>query len=288
MRTFVSYARKDRDFVSKLCREFINNNIAYWHDEAEITAGNILTPKIKDAIEESTHFILIMSKSYFESEWCLRELDYVLNKQKEENREIIIPILVENCDIDDRIKDIRFIDACLGFEEAWETILKEVTRFSNHKFGRKYDSNYIIDFGLDWGVKKERPGELEKYYLEIDAVSIDKNRDYSVITKIVFEGNEAATNKYKQYIHRKIDYLMKDIIIEMMSEQVLGTPNQFKMLLDDGFAKRQKFGIRDRNNDINFEGLLYCRRMGPDPGNDIIFNYGNIFIGIKESCISSL
>lgn len=76
---------------------------------------------------------------------------------------------------------------------------------------------------------------------------------------------------------------MKDILVEMMFEQVIKNPNEYKIVLDDGFAKRQKFGIRDMKNSMSFEGQIYCRRMGQDPGKDILFNYGNIFVGIREN-----
>ena len=101
---------------------------------------------------------------------------------------------------------LQYIDASMGFEGAWKAILGEVSRFSNDNFGRKYDSNYIIDYGLDWELKKECPEDLERYFLEIDAVSVDRNRNYSIITKIVIDGNEAVTNKFKEYLHNSVCY----------------------------------------------------------------------------------
>lgn len=111
MRIFISYARNDTDknFAVNLCGGFIKENIAYWFDEGEISAGASLPQSIKDAIDGATHFIPIMTQDYFESEWCLKELKYAHDKQKEEKREVIIPILAKPCKIEGDLKDIIYI-----------------------------------------------------------------------------------------------------------------------------------------------------------------------------------
>ena len=92
---FISYAHEDHEMRDKLITHLgalKYKNICYWFD-GNIEAGNRWNDEIKEAINKSQVFILMVSKYFLNSE-------YIRNKEIPgiiEQNSLIIPILLDNC-----------------------------------------------------------------------------------------------------------------------------------------------------------------------------------------------
>ncbi|XP_071703724.1 disease resistance protein Roq1-like [Rutidosis leptorrhynchoides] len=84
---FVSYRGEDvrKSFMDHLFKDFEQKGIHAFRDYENLPRGQEISSQLYKAIEESRILIVIFSKGYASSSWCLRELVSILNCKKMEN-----------------------------------------------------------------------------------------------------------------------------------------------------------------------------------------------------------
>ncbi|KAL5845738.1 hypothetical protein ACOSQ3_009262 [Xanthoceras sorbifolium] len=89
---FVSFRGEDiRDsFKSHFCEDLSRKKIDFFVDD-KLNRGYEIWPALSKAIEDSRISVVIFSKEYASSKWCLREL-VKIHECKETNRQIVIPV----------------------------------------------------------------------------------------------------------------------------------------------------------------------------------------------------
>ncbi|GJY66110.1 NB-ARC domains-containing protein, partial [Tanacetum coccineum] len=77
---FVSFRGEDirKSFMDHLFNDFKQKGIHAFRDDRELPKGEEISPHLYKAIEESRFLIVIFSKNYASSTWCLRELVKIL------------------------------------------------------------------------------------------------------------------------------------------------------------------------------------------------------------------
>jgi len=93
---FLSHSHKDKPFTRKLAADLRANGHTVWIDEAEIKIGDSLISKIRDGIDEVDYVAAILSKSSIDSEWVKKELELASNRELEEKKVIVLPILIDD------------------------------------------------------------------------------------------------------------------------------------------------------------------------------------------------
>jgi len=90
---FLSFRGKDtRDnFTSHLYAALRRKQIMTYIDEVSLERGDKIHLALPEAIQKSEIAIIIFSKDYASSSWCLRELEHIL-KCHAEKKKMIIPI----------------------------------------------------------------------------------------------------------------------------------------------------------------------------------------------------
>ena len=86
---FVSYCHRNKLIVHRIADELQNLNYKLWIDR-DLHAGNKLYTEIEKGMQESNLVICFISKSYCESEDCVKELSFAHEKRKN-----ILPIMLE-------------------------------------------------------------------------------------------------------------------------------------------------------------------------------------------------
>ncbi|XP_062080136.1 TMV resistance protein N-like [Humulus lupulus] len=88
---FISFNGEIRNnFFSHLCRAFNNIGIKIFFDD-KIDRGEEISKALFDAIDQSKFCLIIFSKNYACSSWCLDELVYILEK-KQKKELIVLPV----------------------------------------------------------------------------------------------------------------------------------------------------------------------------------------------------
>ena len=83
---FLSFRGADTrlDFTDHLYSALIQEGIHTFRDANEIDSGEEIGPECLQGIEKSRFSIVILSKGYASSPWCLDELVHILRCRKEE------------------------------------------------------------------------------------------------------------------------------------------------------------------------------------------------------------
>lgn len=105
VKVFISHSSKDKRFVRKLKNDLEENGISTWIDEDEIDAGDSLLDKLEDGLEESTHFIIVLSQNSVKSQWVRHELENAIKGNHK-----IIPIKYKECNIPIELEGLLYID----------------------------------------------------------------------------------------------------------------------------------------------------------------------------------
>ncbi len=87
---FVSYSRRDGEFVHTLAAELESRGKSVWIDTQGIGDGEVFPDAIRHAIEQSDAFVFVITPESVASRYCESEVEYALELQKR-----VVPVLRE-------------------------------------------------------------------------------------------------------------------------------------------------------------------------------------------------
>ena len=96
IRLFYSYSHKDkgaRDTLDRSLRVFEEQGLIRSWIDRHITAGSKWSGAIRENLEASDLIVLMISKNFVESEWCINEMQYALERQRSGDARVV-PIIV--------------------------------------------------------------------------------------------------------------------------------------------------------------------------------------------------
>lgn len=280
---FISYSHKDKNFVDKLALTLIDKRIKVFVDRWEMKLGDSITEKVQNAISEASHLIIVLSKNSVKSDWCKREITTALMLELERKRVVLLPILLEDCEIPLFLRDKFYADFRDNFDDGLTTVLQSFSMMNNEETGRERSINEpetFSDYAVNWGIRGER------FELNIDVVeySIEEEKPFTVLINIIFTGNKNATQRFiKQQVDGYND-LMKNTIIMLCAENNFKNQNAY-LFGSEPFETTLELG--DKKNKVNFIGHVKVKRLGPSDGKNKIYYYGRIFERIWEDEIRS-
>jgi len=93
---FVSFRGEDtrNNFTNFLFGELRRKGIVAFNDNQDLKKAESIAPELLQAIQASRLFIVVFSKNYASSTWCLRELAQILNCVQTSQR-TVIPIFYD-------------------------------------------------------------------------------------------------------------------------------------------------------------------------------------------------
>lgn len=98
LKVFVSYSHVDLEFVHRLRCDLEAHHVNVWQDERELRVGDSVMRRIRDGIDSSDYFVLVMSEASLKSEWVQRELDVAMTHEIETATRKVLPVLIGNVD----------------------------------------------------------------------------------------------------------------------------------------------------------------------------------------------
>jgi hypothetical protein len=93
---FLSHAHGDKPFARRLAADLRNAGHSVWIDEGEINIGDSLVTKIRDGLDQVDYVCAIISKTSVESAWVEKELEIASNREIDERRVVVLPLLVDD------------------------------------------------------------------------------------------------------------------------------------------------------------------------------------------------
>ncbi|KAM0010765.1 putative TIR domain-containing protein [Helianthus debilis subsp. tardiflorus] len=132
---FLSFRGADtrNGFTDHLYNTLLDARINTFLDDEEIETGEPLKPELESAIKSSRSSIIVLSKNYASSTWCLDELVLILEQQRSFNQ-IVIPIFYDVEPTDVRKQQSSFGEAMSKHKERMEA---ETNAEKRSEWGRK-------------------------------------------------------------------------------------------------------------------------------------------------------
>ncbi|MCK6538541.1 MAG: TIR domain-containing protein [Anaerolineales bacterium] len=108
-KVFISYSRKDIDFVRKLAGDLETAGYDVWWDITDLQGGDDWVNTIPQAISSSQYVIVVLTPTSIESEWVRKEYTQALSLRKK-----IIPLMLVPCSVPFALNTINFVNFAEG------------------------------------------------------------------------------------------------------------------------------------------------------------------------------
>ncbi|XP_028965619.2 disease resistance-like protein DSC1 [Malus domestica] len=163
---FISFRGEDTrlTFTSHLHKALERKKIETYIDY-RLNKGDEIGPALLEAIEKSRLSVIIFSKNYASSTWCLKELVHILKCKKKD--QMVVPIFYDISPSDVRKQKGSYADAFAQLENredskdkviGWKAALAEATGLSGFDFSNKKgtDAGFIEEVVEDISTKLKR------------------------------------------------------------------------------------------------------------------------------------
>ncbi|XP_042517330.1 disease resistance protein RPS2-like isoform X2 [Macadamia integrifolia] len=174
---FLSFRGEDtrHNFTSDLYDALVKEGVKTFKDDEKLRRGDLISEALEKAIQESRISIIIFSRNYANSRWCLQELTLIMERWEKHGQKVF-PIFLEGVDpLDVQNQKGSFgepvgeLEKRFGLEkgERWRSALRSAAQLSGWSF---------TDFG-----------DEEKLIQKIVRDIIQYNRKKNLLTNPVIE-----------------------------------------------------------------------------------------------------
>ncbi|XP_039166701.1 TMV resistance protein N-like [Eucalyptus grandis] len=172
-------------FTDCLYHSLIDAGIFVFRDDEELRVGDRIDESLQQAIDNSSIYIPIFSRTYASSQWCLRELIQIMaNTSRSEGNKKILPIFFDVEPDDIKLKTPLYNDAMLKLERE--------KNLSNEEVKEWRKALMEVDAIKGWEVKKyPGQGKLIKLVVE-EVVKMLKTKHKPVTEKLVRDDDQVA------------------------------------------------------------------------------------------------
>jgi hypothetical protein len=266
---FVSYSHKDAEFADKLAADLVMLRHNVWVDRWELSVGDSLIDKIQSALVSAGGILIILSKNSVASEWCRKELNSGLIRELEQKQVIVLPCVIEDCDIPLFLRDKMYADFRSGYGQALRQIDGALLKVTNRQQGRIESPNFHTDWAYDW--KQGKNSKL--WYFDWHFVDHGAELPYCILTLCQIACNDKAGANF-QSLNRldRLKYIANtfSLVVKTVVEK------RFKIVLSDAFEKSTEFPMVGRGNE-HWLLEISSRRMGIDNGKDTLVHIDQTF-----------
>lgn len=123
---FLSHSHSDKKIARQLAADLRAAGHNVWIDEAEINIGDSLIEKIRDGLDQVDFVAALISAASANSEWVKKELDIASNREIDEKRVIVLPLMIDNVDLPGFLRGKYYGDftAPEKYEESLQLLLR--------------------------------------------------------------------------------------------------------------------------------------------------------------------
>ncbi|KAK7266100.1 hypothetical protein RIF29_18740 [Crotalaria pallida] len=147
---FISFRGQDvrRSLLSHLKRELGCRRIDFYVDDVKLDRGDEISSSLLKAIEGSQISLIIFSKDYASSKWCLEELAKIIECM-ERNNQIVLPVFYNVSPSDVRHQrgeygialadhEEKYKDRTVNDVQKWRDALKKAAQLSGFDYPTQF------------------------------------------------------------------------------------------------------------------------------------------------------
>ncbi len=258
-KVFFSYAREDVEQVNRAKSAFEDAGHEVWLDK-DIPIGVPLPQAIEIAIRSCDYFALFLSFNSKRSTWVNKEKSAYFLKDIENNEDTILPLKIDNVNLDDFgvfIKLLNICDLCSDFDVGVRAALDRITPILSKKRYSQEDYNRLL-YAIDLSIIAGNTSMM--YYNNCFKANVVLDDRKNAAT----QADKAAENKITPLVKIKYE---DDVVITEESDK----ENPYGKIMKDGYT----WVVDPLDGTINFTNRveLFCTAIG-------ILKDGEPFIGV--------
>lgn len=267
MAIFISYSHSDAKFVDVLAANLIKAKHNVWVDRWELNVGDSLTARIQDALTGADAILVVLSKASVQSEWCKRELTAGLVRELEERRTLVLPCVVDDCEIPLFLKDKLHADFGRDPDRAFAAVDKALAKFTNAAQGRVETPDFFTDWSLDWADPDEHG-----WCFRWTFVDHGPKVSYVVLSECMAYGDDEANRAWTAIVDTaEREPFVREVLRSAVNEF---KHNPLKEPIQDSLPKYVAWKVTGPNGE-RFTFMCSYRRMGEDTGMDTVLHVDN-------------
>ena len=268
MSIFISYSHDDGSFVDQLVENLLVERHSVWLDRWELTLGDSLVEKIQSALAKASAVLVVLSKRSIESNWCKQELEAAFSRQFTENQNIILPCVIDDCEVPLFLRGKLYADFHRNPDGALELVRRSLAKLVNTQQSRLERPEFFSDWSVDFKTYEGRA--------VFDWCFVDHNSTwpYVVVTRCMFQGDRELTTRYSAAFASKCaETLVGECMQEFLNEN---SPEQLDIRISDPIEKIRTFQIVfSAGGSANV--IVAVRRLGEDNGMDTVMRCHKAF-----------
>jgi hypothetical protein len=269
MPIFISYSHKDKRFVDKLAMQLVSRNVNVWLDRWELAVGDSIVDRVQEAVDGSSALLVILSKASTGSEWCKKELSAGLLRELEEKRVVVMPVMLEECDVPVFARGKMFADFRTNFDDGLRSVTEGIAKVTNSAMARSKEPEFNTDWSIDWSV---RGGDLS---MVLTYLQLPSNYPYSCLTIVELMGNKTASKIFNAIsLEKHSDFAKLHVIQQIVS--FFDEFGDLKALISDEKAKLQKLEVKGSTPREGYAVRIMTRRLGEDTGRDVLIHVSSL------------
>jgi len=201
--------------------------------------------------------------------WCNKEINAGFLKELEEKRVVVLPVLLEDCEIPIFARGKLYADFRTNFDDGLRTIIEGISKVTNPNLSRTNAPEFHTDWSVDWGDYEGR------FALTLTYVEQVVDQPYSCLTIIEILTDEDSNAAYLEHSARASAELARMHIVKTIYNFVNSRPD-IRPLLSDEKMYRQSYVIANPEGRGKYLMRVMARRLGEDTGRDILINTTNL------------
>ena len=279
MALFICYSHADKEFVDKFATELVMNKARVWLDRWELNVGDSLIQRVQDAIGEADALLVVLSHASVNSEWCKRELSAATMRELNEKKVLVLPVVIDDCKIPLLLQEKLYADFRAGFESGLSQVLEAVAKVTSDTLGRINGKEYLTDYSVYWEIQNDL------FVIDIFLISIPSIYPFTIFTIAKIVGNEAATERFRQFAREGLGSYAKDVVLGICADAGLKMGRKLMFQLDDSQPVEAVIPLSDSRRPEKYNLIIEIRRLGEDTGKNILFDCGAVLQQIFETSL---
>lgn len=123
---FLSYYHADSEFTQRLASEVASEGACVWYDQNGMRGGRIFPKTIETALSKTRYVGVVATEESLGRPWVEREVYATFTRESEEGRDILIPIRIDDSDLNLFTRMKQWCDFRDSFSEGLECLIDAI------------------------------------------------------------------------------------------------------------------------------------------------------------------
>ena len=169
MKIFLSHSSKDKPLVKRINDDLKSHDFITWLDSDDIPLGGSIVEFIERGLSESDIVMVFLSEHAVHSKWVQNEWQAKLFSHINENRIIIIPVLVNKCQIPKFLAHLKYADftETYNYERNLSHLLNDLNQLKLSLESKVKLKNISEKSNSIYAYTREFLGELENEHIAL-------------------------------------------------------------------------------------------------------------------------